>query len=113
MSETARSAIIREYLRYRGYVFIRKEVDYAAWRPGLGIFWRNNTGGRGRIRYGCPKSSDYLGIMPDGRMLAVEAKDDGGELDDGQRQFRAIVLGCGGVYIEARGIEDVEREIRG
>jgi hypothetical protein len=110
VSETARSAEIRAYLQMRGFILLPDH--YAAWRPGLGAFWRNNTGARGRLRFGCTGTSDYLGITADGRMLAVEAKDAGGELSDEQQMFRAIVQACGGVWIEARGAEDIEAGLR-
>ncbi len=90
-------------------------LDYLAARRIYA--WRNNTGavsipsahGRDRfIRYGKPGSSDILGIMPDGRFLAVECKTKTGRLTDLQQGFLAEVEARGGVAIVARRVEDVE-----
>jgi len=83
--------------------------------------WRNNTGAvsiqspRGRdrfIRYGKPGSSDILGIMADGRFLAIECKTKTGKLTEMQRDFLEDVRYRGGVAFVARSVEDVEREIK-
>jgi hypothetical protein len=58
--------------------------------------WRNNTGvtriGRRFIRFGYPGSSDWLGICPDGRFLAVECKRP--FPDPGTKKKRKGVLGA-------------------
>lgn len=83
--------------------------------------WRNNSGctsieganGRNRfVRYGLPGSADILGIMPDGRFLAVECKSDKGRLSELQQNFLDMIRGNGGVAFVARSVDDVEREIR-
>ena len=56
---------------------VMQDVDQAL--SSYHIFhWRNNTGttkiGRRFIRFGYPGSSDWLGVCPDGRFLAVECK---------------------------------------
>lgn len=56
--------------------------------------WRQNTGafkvGNGKrfIRTSMPGVSDILGIMPDGRFLAIECKrEKGGVVSDAQKKF--------------------------
>lgn len=82
--------------------------------------WRNNTGAvsvrspRGRdrfIRFGKPGSSDILGIMPDGRFLAIECKAERGRLSVMQRDFLEDIRSRGGVAFVARGVEDVEKNL--
>jgi hypothetical protein len=90
---------------------LRACLDYLAAR---GIFaWRNNTGavrveGNRFIRFGVKGSPDILGVMPDGRILCIECKSAKGRLTPEQREFGAAVLRRGGVYVVARGIEDLQ-----
>lgn len=56
---------------------------------------------------GCP---DLIGwIAPAGRFLGIECKGDGGKLRPEQAAFRDRLEKDGGVYIEARSVEDVDR----
>lgn len=78
--------------------------------------WRNNTGavkiGRRFIRYGTPGSSDILGILPDGRFLAVECKrEKGGRLSELQKAFLTAIKINGGVSIVARSVEELKKEL--
>lgn len=66
--------------------------------------WRNNTGavrcGKRFIRFGYKGSADILGILPDGRFLAVECKrEKGGKLSDAQREFLNNISLNGGVAL--------------
>ena len=59
-------------------------------------YWRNNTGaykeGKRFIRYGITGSSDFIGICPDGRFLAVECKRPAtGVLSAAQREFLDLI----------------------
>jgi hypothetical protein len=79
--------------------------------------WRNNTGSAkigGRfVRYGYPGSSDWLGICPGGRFLAVECKrPQGGRLSELQRDFLGLVNRNGGVGIVADGVESLIKQLR-
>jgi hypothetical protein len=88
-------------------------LDYMA---ALGIFaWRN---GSGRARFGAGPSarwvqfgilggSDILGVLPDGRALAVETKGPNGRVTVAQRVFLETVRGAGGVAIVARSVDDL------
>lgn len=55
------------------------------------------------IAFGLPGESDIQGIlMPNGRMICIEAKTGKAKLTDRQEKFRAMILKFGGIYIEAR-----------
>lgn len=78
--------------------------------------WRNNTGSyktpEGRfIRYGHVGSADIIGLLPDGRFLAVECKTPEGRQSKAQRIFQSSITRNNGVYILARGTEDLERAL--
>jgi hypothetical protein len=79
--------------------------------------WRNNTGvtriGRRFIRFGYPGSSDWLGICPDGRFLAVECKrPEGGRLTAKQRDFLDCIRRYGGVALVVTGVNDLLEKLR-
>ena len=98
---------------------IKVILEYLAYNH---IFsWRNNTGafpietGAGKRRYfspGIPGMSDILGVLPDGRMLAIEVKTAKGRVSPLQNAFIMIINRCGGLAFVARSIEDVEAEFR-
>jgi len=92
-----------------------------------GVFcWRNQTGmlrlsdpkyGTRVMRQGVKGGADIIGILPTtGRMLAVECKrplgprggKGGSEQTDDQRWFQQEIEARGGLYVLARGIEDLE-----
>lgn len=94
-----------------------------------GVLWRNNSGAtfdrNGRmIRYGLGndskklnrdyKSSDLLGLTPDGRFWAVECKARGwkgvrNEREQAQANFGRHVVKLGGLFAFATGPEQLER----
>lgn len=79
--------------------------------------WRNNTGGMydatGRfVRYGlCVGSSDLIGLLPDGRFLAIEVKMPGKNPTKDQQKFMQWVCDKQGVAFVARNIEDVQKNL--
>jgi hypothetical protein len=79
--------------------------------PKVAFAWRQNSGAQqvdGRyIQYAFPGCSDILGMLKDGRFLAVEVKRPGGMPTPAQVQFLAVVEQNGGLGLVARGIEDV------
>ena len=79
--------------------------------PAVAFVWRANAGsfevdGR-RIRAGFRGQSDILGMLRDGRFLAVEVKRPGGRLTSEQAAFLAGVSQQGGVAIVATDVHDV------
>ena len=77
--------------------------------------WRANTGvariGRRVVRFGVPGQADLTGILPDGRRLEVETKSATGKQSKDQRNFQRMIERFGGVYVLARSVEDVKREL--
>ena len=81
--------------------------------------WRNNTGAvklEGRsgsrfVRYGMKGSSDILGILDDGRFLAIEVKAPTGRATPEQSCFLGEIRARGGVAFIARSAEEVERQL--
>lgn len=75
--------------------------------------WKNTTGtglsmdGSRVIKFGVPGSPDIMGIGPQGKFLGVEVKTGSGVLRQEQIAFRDMVRRQGGIFIEARSIEDV------
>lgn len=83
---------------------------------GFFVF-RNNTGafktGRRFVRFGFPGSSDILGILPDGRFLAVECKrEKGGRLSDLQKEFLSKIKDNGGVALCVHSLEELQEYMR-
>ena len=83
----------------------------------LNIFaWRNNTGSirtadNRFISFGLVGSSDILGCLNDGRLLAVECKSDTGKLSEQQKEFLEKVRKLGGLSIVARSYKDIEQAL--
>ncbi|KKN01235.1 hypothetical protein LCGC14_1129990 [marine sediment metagenome] len=82
----------------------------------LGIFaWRNNTGAMGGtykgtkryVRFGVPGASDILGVLPNGRFLAIECKMPGKKPTLKQRAFIDEINRHGGVAFVAESVTDV------
>lgn len=68
--------------------------------------WRNNTGelpNNGRwMSFGHAGSADIIGLLPDGRFLAIECKSERGLLSEAQKLFRAKIQANNGVYVVIR-----------
>lgn len=82
-----------------------------------GIFaWRNNTGcawvGDRPLRYGLPGSADILGLLPNGRFLAVECKSAKGKQSSLQKTFEENITRNNGVYVLAYSAEDLEEALK-
>jgi len=91
-------------------------LQYLAMHPRIAWARRINTGahaiegpgGRRFVRYGFKGCSDILGMLADGRLLAVECKTRKGRPTPEQVEFLQLVADNGGVAVLARGIDDVE-----
>jgi len=80
-------------------------LDYLTMR---GIYhYRNNTGRRGGVSYGKVGSADILGILPNGRFLAIEVKRSGGVASFEQLEFLANIAKNGGVAFVADNLQTV------
>lgn len=83
----------------------------------LGLAWSNDTPGLAYDRNGRPfksgrtGSSDILACIQ-GRFLAIEVKTGTGSLSTPQRRFRDAVRAAGGLFVEARSVDDVIDALR-
>lgn len=79
--------------------------------PVVGFAWRANTGsfevGKRRIRAGFRGQPDVLGMLRDGRLLAVEVKRPGERPTPDQGAFLEKVRANGGVAVVATSVDDV------
>lgn len=65
-----------------------------------------------KIKFGVEGEADLQGIIaPTGRMLSIECKTGKGKLNAAQKRWRAMVLKFGGLYIEARSLQQVIDEV--
>lgn len=83
-------------------------------QPGLRL-WRANVGvarvGRRVVRFGIRGQADLTGIVPDGRRLEIEVKTATGRQTAEQRSFQNMIERFHGIYILARSVDDVRREL--
>ena len=83
----------------------------------FGLAWSNDTPGLAYDRNGNPfnsgltGSSDILACIK-ARFIAIECKTGTGKLSTPQRAFRDAVQRAGGIFIEARSVEDVTAILR-
>ena len=83
-----------------------------------GIYhWRNSSGAvrvgpKRFMRFGKVGSSDILGVLPGGKVLAIECKAKGGRLSPDQRQFLADISNLGGLSVIAYSWLDVDKILR-
>ena len=79
--------------------------------PRVAFVWRQNTGamelGDRYVRFSFKGCSDLLGMLRDGRFLAVECKREGKEPTEDQAGFIVNVNRNGGVAFVARSAADV------
>lgn len=57
--------------------------------------------------------ADILGVLPGGRLIAVECKYGSGRLSPEQKLFRDRVTKQGGLFVEARSVADVAEALGG
>ncbi len=95
------------------------------------FYWRTNTGaarypgndGKERmVRFGFPGVSDIIGIVRHlddrticnvGQFFAIECKRPGKKLTLAQEAFKIAVIANGGLFLEARNLQDVIDWLRG
>jgi hypothetical protein len=81
------------------------------WRQNSGTFQERNRDGSTRyIRANTAKGmSDIMGILKDGRTLAIEVKSRTGRMRPGQEEFLQTIRQAGGVAGVCRSVEDAQR----
>ena len=93
------SAVLRtclDYLRIRGHLVSR--INNGAFETRRGGFVHCTD---------TPGIPDIMGITIDGKALAVECKSEKGRLSKSQEIYRAAFVARGGLYVLARGIDDL------
>jgi hypothetical protein len=78
------------------------------WRQNSGTFQERNRDGSVRyIRANTQRGmSDIMGVLKDGRTLAIEVKSATGRMRPGQEEFLATIRQAGGVAGVCRSVED-------
>jgi hypothetical protein len=80
------------------------------WRQNSGTFQERNRDGS--VRYISANTakgmSDIMGVLKDGRTLAIEVKSSTGRMRPGQEEFLATIRQAGGVAGVCRSVEDAQ-----
>ena len=79
--------------------------------------WNNPTGAvqirPGKfLRFGKVGSSDILGVLPDGKFLAIEVKASNGRLSPEQSAFLEKIRGKGGLALLVRSWQELDAALR-
>lgn len=99
------------------------ENQILRWLSISGIFaWKNQSVGiydpikkiyrRSNNPYHIKGVSDILGILPDGRFLAIEVKSKTGKPSPEQVRFIKTINESGGLAFVAKSLEDAQEEIK-
>ena len=99
-SESQVLAACLRYLKIRGIYHWRNSVGAVQIRPGQ---W---------YRFGKVGSSDILGVLPGGKILAVETKAKRGQLASEQREFLETVRGLGGLAVVVKSWKELDLTLR-
>jgi hypothetical protein len=92
MSNAARQPYIRE-------ADIMRHVEAMLKLHGV-FFWRNNTGGRGRVKYGKIGSGDFMAIHPkSGQHIELECKSSEGKQSYEQLEHQASLERNNAIYL--------------
>ena len=85
------------------------------WRQNSGTFQERNRDGSVRyIRANTQKGmSDIMGVLKDGRTLAIEVKSRTGRMRPGQEEFLASIRAAGGVAGVCRSVKDAVALLEG
>ncbi len=85
------------------------------WRQGTGKFFSEYKGKRRAFSSGVPGLPDIIGVLKNGRMLAIEAKipKRKGNLSEHQKEIIAILEKNNALVFVATGIDDVIEKMEG
>ncbi len=89
MKESDIQAQIRDYLRWKGWFVVKIHQSLGSYK---GI-------------------ADLVAVK-DGHTVWIEVKTPKGRLSKHQEQFRDDIWAHGGIYLVARSVEDIERELK-
>jgi len=82
-----------------------------AWRQNTGAFVMEKDGKKRFIRCGIVGCSDIIGILPNGKFLAIEVKVPGRKLTARQKEFLEMIRKNNGIAIVAFCLDDVMEAI--
>lgn len=88
--------------------YLRANKIYC-WKYNNTGIWKQNT--KSYIPASMLGVSDIIGILPDGKFLAIEVKKSGGKLTMYQKIFLQDIKDRNGIAIVAYSVDDVEKEL--
>jgi|SRR6185369_11938897 len=97
----------REHTELINQILVRlSQKKCRAWKNTVGVFHLPN----GKpIRIGVVGSSDIFGIRWDGKFISIEVKIGNDVLKERQCAWRDMIRAFGGLWCEARCVDDVEQ----
>ena len=100
MREKEIENLILEYLGYRN-IFAWKNNTMGVYDKNRGTYRKNMN------KYAINGVADILGVLPDGKFLAIEVKTPKGRVSPAQINFINRINKEGGVALVARGLKEV------
>jgi hypothetical protein len=76
------------------------------WDNPTGVAYRDINGRRVWITYGLKGSADIIGILCNGKFLAIEIKSGNAQQKPNQKKFQAMISKMGGHYFVARSSQE-------
>lgn len=95
-----------DHMRLKSLILVKtSQLNGMTWNNPTGVFF-TKTGMP--VRVGQPGAADIVGETSEGRALAIEVKTGSGRLTEDQIKWRDAFVKRGGLYIEARSLDDVK-----
>lgn len=103
LTEAGIQKAILDYLHYR---------KIFAWRTNSGVAWQHSKDKSYPIRLAPKGTADIIGVLPNGRFLAIEVKKKGNGPTEDQFNFLLAINNTGGLAFTAYSIDDVQTQLR-
>jgi hypothetical protein len=82
------------------------------WRNNSGLLWAPGPGGTmRRVRASAEGAPDIIGLLRGGLFIGIECKAEHGRQSPQQLAFQKMIGKMGGLYMIARSVEDVRRQL--
>lgn len=95
-----------DHMRLKSLILVKiSQLNGMAWNNPTGVFFTKNGA---LVKVGQLGAADIVGETSEGRALAIEVKTGSGRLTEDQIKWRDAFVKRGGLYIEARSLEDVK-----
>ena len=104
LSESNIQNMILDYLNQKGIFSFRVNTT-GTYDSQRGVY-------RSLGKFQLKGTSDIIGCLPDGKMLAIEVKSETGRLSPEQKAFIDKIKKQGGIAFVAKNLQDVERELQ-